>query len=72
MKFSMTGWGEIKLAIQAADGADTVVFQRSSGRSWALSPEKSQGRMSIGDLARHLMVSQQNLSGLTSRILKHS
>lgn len=26
MKFSMTGWWEIKLAIQAADGADTVVF----------------------------------------------
>lgn len=26
MKFSMTGWWEIKLAIQAADGADTAVF----------------------------------------------
>jgi hypothetical protein len=26
MKFSMTGWWEIKLAIQASDGADTVVF----------------------------------------------
>lgn len=26
MKFSMTGWWEIKLAIQAAEGADTVVF----------------------------------------------
>jgi hypothetical protein len=26
MKFSMTGWWEIKLAIQAADGADTVIF----------------------------------------------
>jgi len=26
MKFSMTGWWEIKLAIQAADGADTTVF----------------------------------------------
>ena len=26
MKFSMTGWWEIKLAIQAADGADTVGF----------------------------------------------
>jgi hypothetical protein len=26
MKFSMTGWWEIKLAIEAADGADTVVF----------------------------------------------
>ena len=26
MKFSMTGWWEIKLAIDAAAGADTVVF----------------------------------------------
>lgn len=26
MKFSMSGWWEIKLAIQAAEGADTVVF----------------------------------------------
>jgi hypothetical protein len=26
MKFSMTGWWEIKLAIQAAQGADTAVF----------------------------------------------
>jgi hypothetical protein len=26
MKFSMTGWWEIKLAIQAADGADKAVF----------------------------------------------
>ena len=26
MKFSMTGWWEIKLAIQAADGSDTAVF----------------------------------------------
>jgi hypothetical protein len=26
MKFSMTGWWELKLAIQAADGADTTVF----------------------------------------------
>jgi hypothetical protein len=26
MKFSMTGWWEIKLAIQAVDGADTAVF----------------------------------------------
>lgn len=26
MKFSMTGWWEIKLAIQAAAGADTAVF----------------------------------------------
>jgi hypothetical protein len=26
MKFSMTGWWEIKLAIQAAEGSDTAVF----------------------------------------------
>jgi hypothetical protein len=26
MKFSMTGWWEIRLAIQAAEGADTAVF----------------------------------------------
>jgi hypothetical protein len=26
MKFSMTGWWEIKLAIQAAEGPDTAVF----------------------------------------------
>jgi DNA-binding MarR family transcriptional regulator len=34
----------------------------------ALSREKSQGGMSIGDLARYLMVSRQNLSGLISRM----
>ena len=28
MKFSMTGWWEIKLAIQTADGADMVTFNR--------------------------------------------
>ena len=34
----------------------------------ALSREKTQGGMSIGDLARYLMVSRQNLSGLISRM----
>ena len=34
----------------------------------ALSREKSQAGMSIGDLARYLMVSRQNLSGLISRM----
>lgn len=34
----------------------------------ALSREKSQDGMSIGDLARYLMVSRQNLSGLISRM----
>ena len=34
----------------------------------ALSREKTQDGMSIGDLARYLMVSRQNLSGLISRM----
>ena len=34
----------------------------------ALSREKVQGGMSIGDLAKYLMVSRQNLSGLISRM----
>jgi DNA-binding MarR family transcriptional regulator len=34
----------------------------------ALSREKSQDGMSIGDLARYLMLSRQNLSGLISRM----
>ncbi|HSV78733.1 MAG TPA: MarR family transcriptional regulator [Ramlibacter sp.] len=34
----------------------------------ALSREKAQGGMSVGDLARYLMVSRQNLSGLISRM----
>ncbi len=33
MKFSMTGWWEIKLAIQAAEGADSVVFNTIVGAS---------------------------------------
>ena len=33
MKFSMTGWWEIKLAIQAAEGADTAVFNTVVGAS---------------------------------------
>jgi YtkA-like len=33
MKFSMTGWWEIKLAIQAAEGADTAVFNAVVGAS---------------------------------------
>ena len=33
MKFSMSGWWEIKLAIQAADGADSVVFNTIVGAS---------------------------------------
>ena len=34
----------------------------------ALSREKAEGGLSIGDLARYLMVSRQNLSGLISRM----
>ncbi|MGY0195054.1 MarR family winged helix-turn-helix transcriptional regulator [Leptothrix sp. BB-4] len=34
----------------------------------ALSREQSQAGMSVGDLARYLMVSRQNLSGLISRM----
>ena len=33
MKFSMIGWWEIKLAIQAAEGADTAVFNTVVGAS---------------------------------------
>lgn len=33
MKFSMTGWWEIKLAIQSAEGADTVVFNTVVGQA---------------------------------------
>lgn len=45
---------------------------RHATQQWAvlgaLSREKSLGGMSIGDLARYLMVSRQNLSGLISRM----
>ena len=34
----------------------------------ALSRPEAQGGMSVGDLARYLMVSRQNLSGLLSRM----
>jgi DNA-binding MarR family transcriptional regulator len=34
----------------------------------ALSRDRAQGGMSIGDLARYLMVSRQNLSGVISRM----
>lgn len=35
MKFSMTGWWEIKLAIQAVDGEDKVTFNRMVAPSGA-------------------------------------
>jgi len=37
----------------------------------ALSREESAGGMSVGDLARYLMVSRQNLSGLLNRMERH-
>src|ERR1700752_18168 len=52
-------------------GSRAVEEEGLTTQQWAglgaLSREKSQGGMSIGDLARYLMVSRQNLSGLISR-----
>jgi DNA-binding MarR family transcriptional regulator len=53
-------------------GSRAVEEEGLTTQQWAvlgaLSREKSQGGMSIGDLARYLMVSRQNLSGLISRM----
>jgi DNA-binding MarR family transcriptional regulator len=53
-------------------GSRAVEAEGLTTQQWAvlgaLSREKSQGGMSIGDLARYLMVSRQNLSGLISRM----
>jgi DNA-binding MarR family transcriptional regulator len=53
-------------------GSRAVEDEGLTTQQWAvlgaLSREKSQGGMSIGDLARYLMVSRQNLSGLISRM----
>ena len=53
-------------------GSRAVEKEGLTTQQWAvlgaLSREKSQGGMSIGDLARYLMVSRQNLSGLISRM----
>ena len=53
-------------------GSRAVEEEGLTTQQWAvlgaLSREKSQGAMSIGDLARYLMVSRQNLSGLISRM----
>ena len=53
-------------------GSRAVEQEGLTTQQWAvlgaLSREKSQGGMSIGDLARYLMVSRQNLSGLISRM----
>lgn len=53
-------------------GSRAVEEEGLTTQQWAvlgaLSREKAQGGMSIGDLARYLMVSRQNLSGLISRM----
>ncbi len=53
-------------------GSRAVEKEGLTTQQWAvlgaLSREKSQGGMGIGDLARYLMVSRQNLSGLISRM----
>ena len=53
-------------------GTRAVEAEGLTTQQWAvlgaLSREKARGGMSIGDLARYLMVSRQSLSGLTSRM----
>ena len=53
-------------------GTRAVEAEGLTTQQWAvlgaLSREQSQGGMSIGDLARYLMVSRQNLSGLIGRM----
>lgn len=53
-------------------GTRAVEAEGLTTQQWAvlgaLSREKAQGGMSIGDLAKYLMVSRQNLSGLIGRM----
>ena len=53
-------------------GSRAVEAEGLSTQQWAvlgaLSREKAEGGLSIGELARYLMVSRQNLSGLISRM----
>lgn len=53
-------------------GSRAVEAEGLTTQQWAvlgaLSREKAQGGMSIGDLARYLMVSRQNLAGLVGRM----
>ena len=53
-------------------GSRAVEEEGLTTQQWAalgaLSRDKAEGGMSIGDLARYLMVSRQNLSGLISRM----
>ena len=53
-------------------GSRAVEEEGLTTQQWAvlgaLSREKAEGGMSMGDLAKYLMVSRQNLSGLISRM----
>jgi DNA-binding MarR family transcriptional regulator len=53
-------------------GSRAVEAEGLTTQQWAvlgaLSRDKAEGGMSIGDLARYLMVSRQNLSGLIGRM----
>ena len=53
-------------------GSRAVETEGLTTQQWAvlgaLSREKAQGGMSVGDLAKYLMVSRQNLSGLIGRM----
>jgi DNA-binding MarR family transcriptional regulator len=53
-------------------GSRAVEEEGLTTQQWAvlgaLSREKAQGGMSVGELARYLMVSRQNLSGLIGRM----
>jgi DNA-binding MarR family transcriptional regulator len=53
-------------------GSRAVEAEGLTTQQWAvlgaLSRDKAQGGLSIGELARYLMVSRQNLSGLISRM----
>ncbi|MBB3176856.1 DNA-binding MarR family transcriptional regulator [Variovorax sp. Sphag1AA] len=53
-------------------GTKAVEAEGLTTQQWAvlgaLSREQADGGMSVGDLARYLMVSRQNLSGLLSRM----
>ena len=53
-------------------GSRAVEAEGLTTQQWAvlgaLSRDKAEGGMSIGDLARYLMVSRQNLSGVISRM----
>src|SRR5450830_751068 len=55
-------------------GSRAVEDEGLTTQQWAvlgaLSRPEAQGGMSVGDLARYLMVSRQNLSGLISRMAR--